>query len=98
MLFEIDSVLAPKSHKIWVCLAQQADQLQLSGCSSLARKSLDNLCVRTVNCIFAHSTVLVGIKLSTASVQLRCLYSLKVPKCEIFHLFDFNDFYGITSL
>ncbi len=48
MLFEIDSVLAPKSHKIWVCLAQQADQLQLSGCSSFARKSLDNLCVGTV--------------------------------------------------
>jgi hypothetical protein len=24
--------------------------------------------------------------------------SLKVPKCEIFHLFDFNDFYGIKSV
>ncbi len=24
--------------------------------------------------------------------------NLKVPKCEIFHLFDFNDFYGIKSL
>jgi hypothetical protein len=23
---------------------------------------------------------------------------LKVPKCEIFHLFDFKDFYGIKSL
>jgi hypothetical protein len=23
---------------------------------------------------------------------------LKVPKCEIFHLFDFNDFYGVKSL
>ncbi len=23
---------------------------------------------------------------------------LKVPKCEIFHLFDFNEFYGIKSL
>jgi hypothetical protein len=23
---------------------------------------------------------------------------LKVPKCEIFHLFDFNDFYDIKSL
>ncbi len=23
---------------------------------------------------------------------------LKVPKCEIFHLFNFNDFYGIKSL
>jgi hypothetical protein len=23
---------------------------------------------------------------------------LKVPKCEIFHLFDFNDFYGIKSV
>jgi hypothetical protein len=23
---------------------------------------------------------------------------LKVPKCEIFHLFDFNDFYGLKSL
>ncbi len=23
---------------------------------------------------------------------------LKVPKCEIFYLFDFNDFYGIKSL
>jgi hypothetical protein len=23
---------------------------------------------------------------------------LKVPKCEIFHLFDFNDVYGIKSL
>jgi hypothetical protein len=22
---------------------------------------------------------------------------LKLPKCEIFHLFDFNDFYGIKS-
>ncbi len=26
------------------------------------------------------------------------LLMLKVPKCEIFHLFDFNDFYGIKSL
>jgi hypothetical protein len=26
------------------------------------------------------------------------LFSLKVPKCEIFHLFNFNDFYGINSL
>jgi hypothetical protein len=25
-------------------------------------------------------------------------YLLKVPKCEIFHLFDFYDFYGIKSL
>ncbi len=25
-------------------------------------------------------------------------FTLKVPKCEIFHLFDFNDFYGIKSL
>jgi hypothetical protein len=24
--------------------------------------------------------------------------ALKVPKCEIFHLFDFNDFYGVKSL
>ncbi len=24
--------------------------------------------------------------------------NLKVPKCEIFHLFDFNDVYGIKSL
>jgi hypothetical protein len=24
--------------------------------------------------------------------------NLKVPKCEIFHLFDFNDLYGIKSL
>ncbi len=24
--------------------------------------------------------------------------TLKVPKCEIFHLFDCNDFYGIKSL
>ena len=23
---------------------------------------------------------------------------LKVPKCEIFHPFDFNDFYGVKSL
>ncbi len=23
---------------------------------------------------------------------------LKVPECEIFHLFDFNDFYGIKSV
>ncbi len=23
---------------------------------------------------------------------------LKVPKCEIFHLFDFNDFYDIKSV
>ncbi len=23
---------------------------------------------------------------------------LKVPKCEIFHLFDINDFYGIKCL
>ncbi len=23
---------------------------------------------------------------------------LKVPKCEIFHLFDLNDFYGTKSL
>ncbi len=23
---------------------------------------------------------------------------LKVPKCEIFHLFDFNEFYGVKSL
>ncbi len=25
-------------------------------------------------------------------------HCLKVPKCEIFHLFDFNDFYGIKSV
>ncbi len=25
-------------------------------------------------------------------------FLLKVPKCEIFHLFDFNDFYGIKSV
>jgi hypothetical protein len=24
--------------------------------------------------------------------------ALTVPKCEIFHLFDFNDFYGVKSL
>jgi hypothetical protein len=24
--------------------------------------------------------------------------TLKVPKCEIFHLFDFNEFYGVKSL
>jgi hypothetical protein len=24
--------------------------------------------------------------------------NLKVPKCEIFQIFDFNDFYGIKSL
>ncbi len=23
---------------------------------------------------------------------------LKVPKCEIFHLFDFNEFFGVKSL
>jgi hypothetical protein len=23
---------------------------------------------------------------------------LKVPKCEILHLFDFNEFYGVKSL
>jgi hypothetical protein len=28
----------------------------------------------------------------------RAKVALKVPKCEIFHLFDFNDFYGIKSL
>jgi hypothetical protein len=26
------------------------------------------------------------------------LSCLKVPKCEIFHLFDFNEFYGVKSL
>jgi hypothetical protein len=26
------------------------------------------------------------------------LFRLKVSKCEIFHLFDFNDFYGVKSL
>jgi hypothetical protein len=33
-----------------------------------------------------------------ATVKTCYLLSLKVPKCEIFHLFDFNDFYGIKSL
>ncbi len=36
-----------------------------------------------------------------AHMQCNCpnmQYVLKVPKCEIFHLFDFNDFYGIKSL
>ncbi len=27
-----------------------------------------------------------------------CTSRLKVPKCEIFHHFDFNDFYGIKPL
>ncbi len=26
------------------------------------------------------------------------ILSLKVPKCEIFHLFDLNDFYVIKSI
>jgi hypothetical protein len=26
------------------------------------------------------------------------MHNLKVPKCEIFNLFDFNDFYVIKSL
>jgi hypothetical protein len=32
--------------------------------------------------------------------ELKCTLSisLKVPKCEIFHLFDFNEFYGVKSL
>ena len=30
--------------------------------------------------------------------ELHGFCNLKVPKCEIFHLFDFNDFYGIKSL
>ncbi len=30
--------------------------------------------------------------------KFRDTVPLKVPKCEIFHLFDFNDFYGIKSL
>ncbi len=29
---------------------------------------------------------------------LLSLVNLKVPKCEIFHLFDFNDFYDVKSL
>jgi hypothetical protein len=32
------------------------------------------------------------------SPQIRKFADLKVPMCEIFHLFDFNDFYGIKSL
>jgi len=37
--------------------------------------------------------------LTLKNVGLRIvLYSLKVPKCEIFDLFDFNDFYVIKSL
>ncbi len=27
-----------------------------------------------------------------------CQYTLKVPKCEIFHRSDFHDFYPIKSL
>jgi hypothetical protein len=30
--------------------------------------------------------------------QIRKFANLKVPKCEIFDLFDFNDFYVIKSL
>ncbi len=40
----------------------------------------------------------VWFKVSAFSVATHIMYWLKVPKCEIFHLFDFNDFYGIKSL
>ncbi len=34
----------------------------------------------------------------TRSKKSRDTVPLKVPKCEIFHIFDFIDFYGIKSL
>ncbi len=42
-----------------------------------------------------HFAVLLSLY-CTHFVLSHC--ALKVPKCEIFHLFDFNDFYGIKSL
>ncbi len=35
---------------------------------------------------------------SMKSARATTKFYLKVPKCEIFHLFDFNDFYGIKSV
>jgi hypothetical protein len=37
-------------------------------------------------------------QLKRRSFAIEDIKSLKVPNCEIFHLFDFNDFYGIKSL
>jgi hypothetical protein len=40
-----------------------------------------------------HAVFLTAAVMATS---LLSLLTLKVPKCEIFHLFDFNDFYGIN--
>jgi hypothetical protein len=45
----------------------------------------------TVSCTKWSCQTLFEMEDTTVSV-------LKVPKCEIFHLFDFNDFYGVKSL
>ncbi len=49
---------------------------------------------------YPHSSICLAKDAATALFFTRGnrQNSLKVPKCEIFHLFDFNDFCGIKSV
>ncbi len=48
------------------------------------------------NLTFLINLCLVSFKM--LFIEIEDFVGLKVPKCEIFHLFDFNYFYGIKSL
>ncbi len=48
-------------------------------------------CLKIPALLLSPYTIFVDVDITESNL-------LKVPKCEIFHLFDFNDFYGITSL
>ncbi len=59
----------------------------------------------TCTIVETGKTLKIAVKTAALYTGVDCIVlywpllgSLKVPKCEIFHLFDFNDFYGIKSL
>ncbi len=70
--------------------------------------SLANICVCTrrytgMHTYYAgmHTYASSGWAVVHKTTYAPMLYTapcLKVPKCEIFHLFDFNEFYGVKSL
>jgi hypothetical protein len=53
---------------------------------------------RTAKWIITWMFILLAKINKLQQLHMRRSVFLKVPKCEIFHLFDFNDFYGIKSV
>ncbi len=45
-----------------------------------------------------HPNKLCCVLFGYEVILLYVFIHLKVPKCENFHLFDFNEFYGVKSL